>query len=393
MKQPRTLVIEGWRSVPNSYAIVNSFQCLQFLQEPNLALRHVDLPYLYPNWKPTTGLFSPAEEAAIGGIPAPAAGEIADAVFRISYPYNISRSAGRRTVVFATAELRCVPNEFIAANRSLASACDECDAVIVTPSNWSREGFIHSGAPPERVKVVPHGIDVSLFHPVSPEEQAAMRTTLNWNGFVFLSVGSMTDSKGIAPLLKAFAIVAQRHPNVRLVLKGLGALYSSRAYLQEQAKGLTQAELAVVQPRLMYLDQTMSFAEMARLYQSADAYVSPYVAEAFNMPVLEAVASGLPVICTRGGCTDDFTTDDFALRVNSIRVPQQKGTGAVGTALGLDFNHLVHQMMMAVASRSFAQKARIGGPAFVAAGYTWRDVSSTLLAILLGIDSNQNQTL
>jgi len=383
MKHPHTLVIEGWRSVPNSYAIVNSFQCLQFIGEPNLALRHVDLQYLHPNWIPTTGLFSPAEEAAISGILPPTPGEIPDAVFRIAFPYNVSSSIGRKTVVFGTAELRCVPNEYITGNRSLASACKECDALIVTPSNWSREGFIYSGAPPERVKVVPHGVDSSLFHPVSQDERAAMRAALNWSGFVFLSVGSMTDSKGIAPLLKAFAIVAQRYPDARLVLKGLGALYSSRAYLQEQAKRLTQAELGLVQPRLMYLDQTMSFAEMAKLYQSADAYVSPYVAEAFNMPVLEAIASGLPVICTRGGRTDDFTTDDFALRVNSIRVPQQMGPTVVGTTLGLDFSHLVHQMMTAVEASTFTKKARISGPAFVAGGYTWSHVSDTLLTILL----------
>ena len=382
MNSTRTLVIEGWRSIPHSYAIVNMFQCLQFLKEPNLSLRHLDVPFYAPAWKPVTGLFSSAEETAIAGIPAPIPGEVPDAVFRIAVPYNISPSLGRRTVVFGTAEFRCVPSICMGGNRSLAGACKECDALIVTPSNWSREGFIYSGAPPQRVKMVPHGVDTSTFHPVSPEERAIMRAQLYWGGFVFLSVGAMTETKGIGPLLKAFAIVAQKHPQVRLFLKGTAALYSSRGFLNQQYSQLTQAELALIQPRLKYLEETLSFARMARLYQSADAYVSPYAAEGFNMPVLEAVASGLPVICTRGGSTDDFTTDDFALRVNSVRTPQQMEPGLVGSMQSIDFNHLVHQMVTAVESPAFADSARIKGPAFVAAGYTWQHVARRLLGIL-----------
>ena len=45
---------------------------------------------------------------------------------------------------------------------------------------------------------------------------------------------------------------------------------------------------------------------MAALYNLADAYVTPYHAEAFNMPALEAAACGVPLIVPRGGPTDDF---------------------------------------------------------------------------------------
>ena len=48
MNFPRTLIVEGWRAIPHSYAIVNTFQCLEFLKEPNLTLRHVDLPFYAP---------------------------------------------------------------------------------------------------------------------------------------------------------------------------------------------------------------------------------------------------------------------------------------------------------------------------------------------------------
>ena len=66
-----------------------------------------------------------------------------------------------------------------------------------------------------------------------------------------------------------------------------------------------------------YIGDSLSFGQMAQLYQAADAYVSPYRGEGFNMPVLEAAATGLVVVATLGGATDDFTNASFALGVDS----------------------------------------------------------------------------
>ena len=45
---------------------------------------------------------------------------------------------------------------------------------------------------------------------------------------------------------------------------------------------------------------------MNLLYNIADLYISPYRGEGFNMPVLEAMSVGLPVLVSAGGSTDDF---------------------------------------------------------------------------------------
>jgi glycosyltransferase involved in cell wall biosynthesis len=174
---------------------------------------------------------------------------------------------------------------------------------------------------------------------------------------------------------------------VRLVAKGLNALYPSLDLLKAQTASLTYAEISLIQPRITYLEQTLRFADMAKLYQMADAYISPYSGEAFNMPVLEAVASGLPVICTRGGPTDDFTTDDFALRVDSVCVSWQQTADASGFMLQVDFDHLVHQMMVAVESAELAGKTRVAGPAYVAAGFTWKHVAQRLLRVLFDAEN------
>jgi len=381
MKASRTLLVEGWRFIPHSFAIVNQFQCLELLKQENLILRHHDVPYFGGSWQATAGLFEKSAEDAIRDLRDLAPGEIPDAVLRISYPFNISASNGRRTFVFGTAEHQCVPACDIMGNRPLAEACASCDATIIAPSKWSRDGFIHSGASPDRVAVVPHGTDPGIFHPVNPSEQAGSRGKMGWSGFIFLTIGAMSANKGVTPLLKAFAAVAQKYPHVRLAMKGMAALYDSKKFIESQIQSLTQAQISLVHPRIMFLQQTFSFADIAKLYQMADAYVSPYLAEGFNMPVLEAVASGLPVICTRGGPTDDFTSGDFVLYVNAARIGVREHE-QLGFELQVDLDHLVHQMMQAVESRELAAKARTEGPAFVAAGHTWGHVVQSLLKVL-----------
>jgi glycosyltransferase involved in cell wall biosynthesis len=124
---------------------------------------------------------------------------------------------------------------------------------------------------------------------------------------------------------------------------------------------------------------------MAELYQAADCYVSPYVAEGFGIPVLEAAACGLPVICTEGGPTDDFVSDEFALRIASTREElAQMQTGGAPPGIGLipDMDHLIHLMLCTVDDADFREAARHAAPAYVQP-FTWSRVVDRLLQVLL----------
>ena len=68
---------------------------------------------------------------------------------------------------------------------------------------------------------------------------------------------------------------------------------------------------------LIRIDQTASNDFMGKLFRCANVYVAPYKAEGFNLPVLESLASGTPVIIPRGGSTDDFTKPSFARYIQS----------------------------------------------------------------------------
>ena len=378
----KRILVEGWRTLPHSYAIVNSFHCLEMLRRDDVELFHRDVGYVDSKWQPVRGLFSAEQEAAIASIPGMPPGDKPDAIFRIAFPYNLAPAAIENVWTFGTAELGCVPDHFIAGNKKVTAALAENPHVrIITPSNWSRAGFVQSGADPNRVFVIPLGIDPELYHPIAAEEREALRKQSNWDGFVFLSVGAMTLNKGLLPLFQSFAAVANRHPEVQLVMKGLDALYPSKESLLRQATGLTGAERTLVESRLHYKGETLSFADIAKMYQIADAYVSPYLAEGFNMPVLEAAASGLPVICTAGGATDDFTHPDFALSIPStpkaVTVNDEQGKVLVP-----DTAELIKHMFAVIEQPEIRARAREAGPAFVRNSYTWRHVVDKLLGVM-----------
>jgi glycosyltransferase involved in cell wall biosynthesis len=376
------LTIEGWRFIPHSYAIVNQFQCLELLRRPDIEIRHRDMPYFLPQWTKVSGLLDPASEAALRDIPAPIDGQKPDACLRIDYPHRLESIPGVRTAVFMTAEFGCVPTPNISGARPLAQWQRETDVLLITPSQWSRQGILRSGIDPARVLVVPHGIDPGLFYPLGPDERQTLRRKMQVDEFHFLHLGAMTGNKNIPLLLKAFAAVVRRHPRAKLVLKGLDALYNSRGIIaQSGAEGLTSEEVNLVKPRIAYLGNTLSFIQLRELYQALDAYVAPYSAEGFNLPALEAAASGMPLICTAGGATDDFTTPDFALPVEAGRV-EVNINGVPGCQLAPSLDSLIAQMTAAIEHPEFAARARIAGPRFVANGFLWSQAVDRLIEVL-----------
>ena len=66
---------------------------------------------------------------------------------------------------------------------------------------------------------------------------------------------------------------------------------------------------------VIVISKNLTLKDLNELYGSCDAYISPYRAEGFNMPPLEAAACGIPVILTSGGSTDDYYDPSFALKI------------------------------------------------------------------------------
>jgi glycosyltransferase involved in cell wall biosynthesis len=378
----RRLLIEGWRFIHHSYALVAQAHCLCILKRGDVDLRFRDLPFYSDAWKPTPGIFAPEQERALSQVAAPEPGFAPEATFsmRPERP-DFSASSSGRKFVFGTAEYRVLTEE----NRSgLNSAAEIEDTVsVVAPSRWAALAFERFGLPSERIHVVPHGIDPAVMHP-DEEERVAVRSALGvQDDVVFIAVGAMTWNKGLDILLAAFARVAETEPEVRLVLKGVDGLYPSRDFVREVLEGLPPRARETVVGRLVYEGRTVSARGMAHLLRGADCYVSPYRAEGFNLPVLEAMACGVPVICTAGGPTDEFTDGAFAQRIRSVSVRKRLTEKESGDALEPDGDHLVELMRDAARNRDRRHEAGARAARHAVEKFTWDAVTDRLLAALL----------
>lgn len=381
---PVRLLVEGWRFRPHSYALVNQYQLLEMLKRRDITVRHADYPLFtgLPD-ETTSGVMLPEEETALKMIPAPKPGEVFDAVYRIGYPYNFGPSSVP-AFVFATCERMLVERDsWIGGTGTVGETVEQNNITIITPSEWSRRGFIKSGVSPDRVVVIPHGVDPLTFYPLPDKRREDDRKSLSCNDrFVFLNASAITGNKNVGGILEAFSKLVQKYPKALLVLKGLDSMYQSHKWLQVELDGMDNAfDRWKATKNLSYIGSTVSNKGLAHMMQTADCYVSPYKCEGFNIPVLEASACGLPVIVPEGGCTDDFVNDDFA-----IRIPSQIGDhdGDHRQWIRTKTEDIYSAMEKAILDRVVCARSLRAGP-LNAQKYTWKSVTDRLMGVIAAV--------
>ena len=315
------ICVEGWRSINHSYAMVNQYQLLQLINYP-IKLKHKDIIFYEEIWNKleNSNGFSESINDIIDSIPSPDKDEIFDVTYRITYPFNFGKSNSKKLFVFGTAETKNIENKFI--NGNLNNLYKREDLEIVTPSNWSKEGFLIHGFDEHQVHVVPHGADVKNFFPVSSNQKNSFRKNLsiNENDFIISNVGGMTNNKGIDYLLVAFSILKQKYKNIKLILKDQSNLYKIKGNIHLEQMKKTKYNKYLndrVLKDILFISDNLSIKDLNLLYNITNCYVSPYRAEGFNLTPLEAAACGTPIVVTKGGSTDEYYHPSLGLQIDS----------------------------------------------------------------------------
>ena len=385
----RSLAIEGWRGINHSFALVNQHQILELLKFDGLKLFHRDLPFAFPHWtRAGNGSGLPPERQALIDALGPAGDEPVDCVYRIGAPFRAGPADGRcRTVTFMVTEFGLGAANF--ENQETASFLTRHDNMLTTPSRWSRDRLIEWGFPEAKIEVIPHGVDAGLFAPLSSGDRQASRRALGLvdDETVFLNVGLSTWNKGIDLLLVAFATLRAAGRKVRLILKDQRDLYGRSVHALIGTVGANCPALLAADTlgAIAVIPTNLGNADLRTLFGVVDCYVSPYRAEGFNLPVLEAIACGTPVIATRGGATDDFCNDDVTLRIRGTPGSiAQEATGPAGRYIEPNLPELV-EAMDAFTGGGDAGLKRFGAARDeVLARFTWAEAARRLACLTVG---------
>ena len=223
------------------------------------------------------------------------------------------------------------------------------DAVLIGSESFAREVMHNLAVPRDVFTIVPGGTDTGRFVPHDPERIGELGTppTLLYHGRVDIR-------KGIVELLDAFGMLVRGGRDLRLVVSGIGPdVELARQHVRDEG----------LQPRVEFTGYA-SYDNAPNAYRRGDLFVSPTYSEGFSNTILEAMASGLPIVSTRVvGVVDCLKHERDSLLV------EPRDARGLATAITRMLDD--HTMRTRLATRALADVRRL---------YSWQAVGRQIVA-------------
>ena len=176
---------------------------------------------------------------------------------------------------------------------------------VVTVSEYSKSQIMEMlGIPSSRISVIHCGVGAQ-FRPDSGEQESqSVVRSLGLPQPYLLYVGNLKPHKNVVTLLRAFAHLRQRKKlSHGLLIVGDDARWKGAVVSECMRLGIDDHVVFI--PRV-------SQALLPKIYAAADLLVMPSTVEGFGLPVLEAMASGAPVACSRAASLPEVAGDAAA---------------------------------------------------------------------------------
>jgi glycosyltransferase involved in cell wall biosynthesis len=174
---------------------------------------------------------------------------------------------------------------------------------ISVPSNFSKKTFLENGVEERKIITTPYGVDLSIFKNRPKTDKI----------FRFISVGRIGLRKGSFYTLKAFDEL--KIPNCELLM--IGSIEDEFATIANQFKNNINIIF------INHVDQKL----LTKFYNQSDVFIISSIEDGFAMVILQALASGLPVICTQnsGGSEEIIDGENgFILEPRNIKILKEK---------------------------------------------------------------------
>jgi len=191
---------------------------------------------------------------------------------------------------------------------------DNCQCIIAATETEKRDLIQHYSASPQKIDIVPCGVNLNLFKPINKE---IARKELNLDGDkVILFIGRIEPLKGIDQMLRALTYITDKETLRVMIVGGDEHSQDMVHTLQKMAREL-------------HIEEHVSFigaAAQERLplfYSAADICVIPSYYESFGMVALESLACGTPLVATDVGDMRHIIRSNEAGRIASDNSPRQ----------------------------------------------------------------------
>ncbi|RBP50997.1 glycosyltransferase [Arenicella xantha] len=278
---------------------------------------------------------------------------------KVSIAYSqgdvLYRNNGRYKVGFTMLEVNGFPFEWV----RQAQKMDE----IWVPSQFAKEAYLSCGLTKPIYKI-PLGIDTDIFRPDgnfidSPNDD-----------YVFLSLFEWGERKEPELILKTFNATFSADEDVRLVAKIMNTDPSIN--LRERIANL---ELDPNGGRIDFIvNREFAREDLPTLYRSSDCFLSPSKGEGWNMPLMEAMACGLPCIATDWSAQTEFfnSSNGFPIEVTCLEPAKAKCPYYEGFYWAKpDKEHFRYLMRQVFENREDAAKIGTIAAIDVAKNWTW----------------------
>ena len=328
------ILFKGWFQIPHSYSMVNCFQIVHLYKNYSDKIEFYvnEMPYYRDSWNSVKKLVYSDEYNNIIKSFKQWNGEDVDIVYSITYPYNISTEIinGKNIpkCVFYTSEFTTLDANYFVNKTPLVNDTAIKDYIksnnnlyMTSPSIWSSLGMEKYSLPRNKNRIITHGVDPSIFY-YNPESRNNIRKFygIKDDDIFMINIGAMTKNKGMILILQSLNILVNvlGKKEYKILLKGTGDLYQSKTFLEiyfeelQNANAITKDEMNnLLSNHIIFTDKTLSYSKINDLFNAADLYISPYLAEGFNLTSLESLASGLPVLIPRTGSTKEYINDIY----------------------------------------------------------------------------------
>jgi L-malate glycosyltransferase len=194
-----------------------------------------------------------------------------------------------------------------------------------------------TGYPSDRIVQLPWGVDLDQFKPGF--DDAGLRSQFDSGSFILLSARKWEPTYGILHLLRGFLEAHKALPRLCLLLVNTGSLSAQvEAFVQENHLS-----------KFVRMPGQIPTPQLPRYYRAADLYVSCALSDGSSISLLEAMASGLPVIATDRASNREWVDDgsggllvkfgdsmairDAILRIESMSIQERNTWGNVNLAI------------------------------------------------------------